>query len=272
VTFESPGSLEIIQTLERNPSIDPRSVDAISFLSRPNLINTAKTHVGTVLRIYPPLPAHLFKAENALLVEKVIEGVKKLLTFLFIPGFERLEARIANDILQLAAETEVLLLETAHWHSMPRIAQAFRHQYETGIPIQCREIVKWPTTKSFYLFYRVSRDTISGEPERSELGDLNQEVLDYAQYLVAPRNNAAIPLTDFDSSERRFLFEFLHYKHKVEPYLSEQEKKILSNYRIEYNKVVLTALVSRDEWRTFVKRLFRRLTEAEPATFGYWYS
>ena len=168
VTFESPGSLEIIQTLERNPLLDPRSVDAVTYLSRPNLINTAKSHVGTVLRcecplvqrrknetdcffafrIYPPLPAHLFKAENAALVEKVIEGVKKLLGFLFIPGFEGLETRIAGDILQLAAETEVLLLETAHWHSMPRIAQAFRHQYETGIPIQCREVVKWPTTKS----------------------------------------------------------------------------------------------------------------------------
>lgn len=272
VTFESPGSLEIIQTLERNPAIDPRAIDSISYLSRPNLINTAKTHVGTVLRLYPPLPAHLFKAENAALVEKVIEGVKKLLGFLFIPGFEGLETRIANDILQLAAETEVLLLETAHWHSMPRIAQAFRHQYETGIPIQCREVVRWPTTKSFYLFYRVSRDTASGEPDRSEIGDLNQEVLDYAQYLVAPRNPAAIPLSDFDSSERRFLFEFLHYRHKVEPYLSEQEKRVLANYRIEYNKVVLTTLVSRDEWRMFVKRLFRRLTDSEPATFGYWYS
>ena len=117
----------------------------------------------------------------------------------------------------------------------------------------------------------MSRDTVSGEPERGELGELNQEVLDFAQYLVAPRDHSSIPLSDFDASERRFLLEFLHYRYKIDPFLSADEKKVLGNYRIEYNKIVLTSLVSRDEWRTFVKRLYKKLSDTEPVTFGYWY-
>jgi len=59
VTFESPGSVEIIARLEglSPTAIDTSKTDVICYLTRPNFINTAKTHLGQLVRIRPHLKA-----------------------------------------------------------------------------------------------------------------------------------------------------------------------------------------------------------------------
>ena len=55
--------------------------------------------------------------------------------------------------------------ETAHWHAMKEIATSFRLDYEEGVPVYQKQIIKWPNTDGFYLVWRLSRESATGEPE-----------------------------------------------------------------------------------------------------------
>lgn len=59
VTFDSPGSLPIIQD-RFNASITPADVSVISFQTAPHVINRINEHVGHIYRIYPPHEAKSF--------------------------------------------------------------------------------------------------------------------------------------------------------------------------------------------------------------------
>lgn len=62
VTFDSPGSLEVMQAWESHINkhkIDLQALNVVSFLSSPNLVNTLHSHPGTVYRLIHDYPAHL---------------------------------------------------------------------------------------------------------------------------------------------------------------------------------------------------------------------
>jgi len=52
VTFDSPGSLQLIEAVAGKP-VDPKSVMVISYVPEVDIVNTAKDRVGRTIRIYP---------------------------------------------------------------------------------------------------------------------------------------------------------------------------------------------------------------------------
>ena len=65
VVFDSPGSLEVIQVWEsHNPlhQIGVKKLNIISFLSSPNLVNTAHSHPGTIYRLIRDIPLGTFES------------------------------------------------------------------------------------------------------------------------------------------------------------------------------------------------------------------
>jgi len=57
VTFESPGSRDLIEAKMQSNLVDfrikPERLDVVQYLSSPNIINTWRPHIGTVYKIYP---------------------------------------------------------------------------------------------------------------------------------------------------------------------------------------------------------------------------
>jgi hypothetical protein len=53
VTFESPGTKKFIENLEKGNVFNFKGFKITSYLSAPNVVNTAKPHVGTLIRIFP---------------------------------------------------------------------------------------------------------------------------------------------------------------------------------------------------------------------------
>jgi Tfp pilus assembly protein PilF/GR25 family glycosyltransferase involved in LPS biosynthesis len=73
IVFDSPGVFEKLESHEsRLPSAEQialNKLDITVYLSVPNLINTCRTHLGTVYRLYPPLPMFVFYKPFGYLLE-----------------------------------------------------------------------------------------------------------------------------------------------------------------------------------------------------------
>jgi tetratricopeptide (TPR) repeat protein len=60
VTFDSPGSVEMMEHLQPNLLLSPakvklKTLDVTTYLSHPNVVNTCHPHVGVSYRVYPKL-------------------------------------------------------------------------------------------------------------------------------------------------------------------------------------------------------------------------
>ena len=86
VVFDSPGCegmlLKMKKTFDvrnKGRSIDLQHLDITSYLSAPNRINTCKTHVGTVYRIFIDLSDMDWKKKHTLLYNKATHSMDKIL-------------------------------------------------------------------------------------------------------------------------------------------------------------------------------------------------
>lgn len=254
VTFESPGIHGILGIL--TPNTSPGDVDnykITSYMPRPNIINTAKKHVGKLIRIYPPLPPKQIRAEGSNVLLESLSALRKITDVVSVGGIDRVVGSpFGIEVIKLLGETELMILETAHWHSMERICQAFRHEYETGIPIKQRTIVQWPQTENFYLFWRVAREA-RGEPDEMELSDLNNESLKFAHYEVHDRQMNRVPMSEFTRSEQRFLREYRRNPAVFAGQCSDLDNRVLSRYVVHYGHVDINVGLSPEHFRDYIK-------------------
>lgn len=270
VTFESPGIYQLLPILI--PSVfstssgvtgyhnslanlpDPSNFAVTSYMPRPNIINTAKRHIGQLIRIYPPLPPKQIKAEGSNVIQGKLDAIKKITDILWVPTLDRVvSSPLGKELLKVLGETELMVLETAHWHSMSRICQVFRHEYETGIPVKQRTIVRWPQTENFYLFWRVARDSFGEPDEFNELSELNREGLKFANYEVHDRHMNRVSWTDFSRSEQRFLREYRRNPSAFDSRCSELDKRVLAKYALHYAYIDINVGLSPEHFRDFVK-------------------
>jgi hypothetical protein len=206
-----------------------------------------------------------------MVIEKTLESVKKFMNFFAAPELEVLEKKVTKELLRLAAETEIMLLETANWHNMVHIARTFRQQYETGIPVRQRDIIRWPTTETFYIYHRISRESKSGETDPHHVGELNGEALHYANYEIVERDQFKIPMSEFSRTERRFLQDYLSAPSSFETLLTDNDRQLLECYSVDYYNVSLKCILSKEEWKQFVKKRAAHISRESPSTLNYWY-
>lgn len=253
VTFESPGSLEIIHSYNGGKYIDPSKIKSIGYLSRPNIINTAKTHVGKVYRIYTPLPSKSIKAENAELLLQKLDSFKKLANMLSLYGIKFLENTFGNEVLKMITESELMINETEHWHSMINICQAFRHEYDIGYQPILAEVVKWPLIDHFYLYWRITRECNKGDPDLSILGEINKEALSVANYEVKPVSRV-VKTSELTKDELQFLKDYKRNPTQYSPYLNEIERNILDLCDVGYYEININSGISIVHWKDFISK------------------
>jgi hypothetical protein len=206
-----------------------------------------------------------------MIIQDTVDSLKKLLNFFAAPELEILEKRVTKELLRLAAETEIMLLETINWHNMVHIARTFRQQYETGIPVRQRDVVRWPTTESFYSYHRISRESKSGETDPDHIGELNREALHYAGYEIVERDQFKIPMAEFSRAERRFLQDYKSTPSSFDDALTDADKQLLDCYSVDYYDVALKCILSKEEWKQFVKKRAAHVGRVSPSTLQYWF-
>lgn len=257
VTFESPGIRTLMNSISKffpDKSIDdPSAFHVTGFMPQPNLINTAKEHVGNLVRIYPPLPKQIRSTDNAQVILENMEAFKRLNEIISVPGLDKLvSSPFGTELIKLLGETELIILETLHWHSMSRICQVFRHEYETGIPVKQRTIKKWPTLDRYYLYWRVAKDCL-GEPDEAPVSELNREALRFANYEVQDRHINRIPLSDFSKREQHFLLEYRRAPGVFAEQCTELDKRVLGKYVIKDGYVETNVGLSPEHFKDYVK-------------------
>lgn len=128
VTFESPGSQEQMQALELSPNPD----NFMSFLSGPNVVNTAKSHIGRLYRIYT---YHIDEEGHRL--DDMANLVKSLLSTATVGSASTLalEAVKAFCNRQLLSHQLTGLINAMHPH--------------VGYPWLMRQMTGWPSLQGF---------------------------------------------------------------------------------------------------------------------------
>ncbi|XP_049849181.1 uncharacterized protein LOC126318207 isoform X2 [Schistocerca gregaria] len=260
VTFESPGSLELLRTIKARLGVKETDRDferaaqspiVTTYLPRPNVINTIRGHVGNTIRIYPPLPSKAFRAENAQVIENTLDSMQKV--FCAISGLDALLVNnLTKEFCKLLSETELIVAETAHWHSMANICQLLRYEYETGVPVRQKKIAKWPRTSNFYLYWRITQDCLTGEPDDGNLGKINTESLSFANYAVVERDMNRIPLSEFTAVEKKFLYDYKSNPTLFDTCLTEIDKRLLASYDLEPEYVCTNVGISPEHWKDFI--------------------
>lgn len=132
VTFESPGSVIHIDTLQSNiinyaTEFDIKNLNIVTYLSAPNFVNSCNKHVGRVFRLFPKIS----KPEP---IEKMVSWSSWLKD-----KFSWLKQEPANDINSLSA------LWSIFGHSLNPVLAIFSP--ETGKPVYYEEVLDWPITK-----------------------------------------------------------------------------------------------------------------------------
>lgn len=257
VTFESPGIRTLLNSISQffpdKPIDDPSSFRITGYMPQPNLINTGKEHVGSLIRIYPPLPKQIRGTDNAQVILENMEAFRRLNEIISVPGLDKLVASpFGTEVIKLLGETELIVLETLHWHSMSRICQVFRHEYETGIPIKQRVITKWPTLDRYYLYWRVAKDCF-GEPDEAVVSELNREALRFSNYEVQDRPLGQIPLNEFTKREQSFLREYRRNPALFARSCTELDKRILAKYIIDSGSVEPNVGLSPEHFKEYIR-------------------
>lgn len=269
ITFESPGALELIRHYDEGKTIDPKTVRCTSFLARPNIINTAKTHSGKVYRMYPPLPSQSFKAENTTVILKRLEFLKKLSGVISQYSLQLLEETFGREILQFLSKTELMIIETDHWHSMVNICKTFQSEYNEGVPVKLREVISWPSVDRYYLYWRVTKEIRGNEPDEFVVGELNQEALRCAGYVVKPEATG-IQLKDFTKEELLFLCEYNRNPTEYEPHITSLEKTILDSVEMTPEQIKVQVGISNIHFCSFIAIKTRELREITERLSAYY--
>ncbi len=114
VTFDGPGSLEMMERLSKSEiqngdAFDKTHLNIVSYFSAPNIVNAANKHVGTAYRVFP----------------EIEHTGSKFLTQIPIVG------KVQQGLL------------ATYGHDLKHILSHF--DPTTGKPKQCKEIQSWPS-------------------------------------------------------------------------------------------------------------------------------
>jgi hypothetical protein len=248
VTFESPGSRELIERniknhANPNATLDEARVNVIGYLAEPNLINTARRHIGILYRIYPLIPAD-----------------------------ESYFGWFQDSMASLLGLRDIR--KTLKRHAMNNIVDLFR---ATKQPAQ-KEIIDWPC--GLYLDYQAYEKKATECEEKNENRDCVEILDDFCRtqlihYDLRPANLYKLSLQTFPEEIRKFLVGY----HKIgNAYYQKNQhgfhEDILTGYRIENDTIVIINGLTAEEFKQYIeKRTFQprlRCTYKEPASFNFW--
>lgn len=156
VTFDSPGiSKDIMQSFRSNisseRSFDVDSLDLVTYLSAPNLVNTCNTHAGTVYRVYPNI-TDLLKSDSLeeshqkiekLLILESDNGIVSSMKNLVKKGCQTLSNQFKDQLEKYNNYAYTFLSITGH--SLDVIIDVF--DQETHMPNKYDKVSSWPLIK-----------------------------------------------------------------------------------------------------------------------------
>lgn len=126
ITFDSPGSGDYLQTqaLESN--------NFTTYLSLPNSINTAKSHIGKVYRVLVPhTEARTLTALNEA-VQPLLQAVTEPISSAKNLGYSLAKSKLDTDLQSHALDTLLAQMDP-----------------NTGYPWLMREVIRWPRAIDF---------------------------------------------------------------------------------------------------------------------------
>lgn len=169
--------------------IVPRDFTHItSYVSRPNLINIARPHVGRRLRLYPSLPLKTpFRTKGSAVVRRLLAQSKKYLSFVidFNDEHSNMPERLTSEVALFLEHWERMVLETLHWHAVRGFVRALELEAKYSIVPPMRRVLQWPRIDTFSSYYNVTKECPSSEPDVTALGLINRTALQRSHYVVA---------------------------------------------------------------------------------------
>jgi tetratricopeptide (TPR) repeat protein len=249
VTFDSPGTRNILENL-RGTEFDNQRIDVITFMSTPNFINTATTHVGQLIQIFPSrdpgsLPEELIKRASSTLIDKAFVVDEKSSTF------EKID----------------LSIQSTKGHSIDRIVAVFNPN--TGFPDNQKQIASWPTGINQYLQYMDFAMSHGGKFD-SDITELTNEKERFILsksigYETTEYHQNKISLNRLSHPVANFLNDYYLYFHDNKPLnessrsllngLNDETRKVLNtSYYIENGQLVCYGLLAADEFKYYIMR------------------
>lgn len=169
--------------------IVPRDFTHITgYVSRPNLINIARPHVGRRLRLYPALPLKTpFRTKGSAVVRRLLAQSKKYLAFVidFNDEHSNTPERLTSEVALFLEHWERMVLETLHWHAVRGFVRALELEAKYHIVPPMRRVLEWPRIDTFSSYYNVTKECPSSEPDVTALGLINRTALQRSHYVVA---------------------------------------------------------------------------------------
>mmetsp|Transcript_10195 Transcript_10195/g.37899 ORF Transcript_10195/g.37899 Transcript_10195/m.37899 type:complete len:1014 (-) Transcript_10195:29-3070(-) len=305
VTFDSPGCRKLIETeilrrLTRNRenpahevqetlphAIDPFSVDVVSYLTAPNLINTIKPHIGLRIRIFPSSiddPSQQATAATQNLKAPLPFYVRWVAPTTALQSFE-----------YVYKELEKLIHHTSHQHVMKNIVKTLSepNPKERVLSWPCGPFQCWTFYKGFpklaqythtsqeasvvmgqqrhnHVAHKTSKalpdpkhsnghkpqqqHTTEHTPEQEEIlrSVFEDSVQNMAQYRTTYYDESVIPLNFLSLDEITILKQFATLGEHPE-ILSSQNTKLLCSYVVEGNTLRVTSFLTGCEFKQFIK-------------------
>ncbi len=213
--FDPYGVQKIISSQFRDDKImrNPKSFQVTSYLSAPNLVNTASSHVGLVFQVFPNTQPRSW----ATISEDTAKNFLKMWT--------------NNDLTHRSTE---IVDDIVKFHSMSNIRASFSET--TGMPLQSRIVNSWINSPVDYVSWlaetskdpntRIFLDLNALSPDRKSIikGTLNYDTENY--------NNQVINLS--------YLSEHVQESLKKNPRLLPNDLDIvLSHCEIKDNNLVV---------------------------------
>lgn len=218
VIFDPPGSLESIQMHLAKQLFDPIAVPVITYLSYPDVVNTAGHHVGDVkhIPILLSVPDTNFLNMKEI-IEKLIQKTGKgngrienfLIIYLITMGYDSIEKTLKSntglDIFKIITEAYQLIQIHLGRHSMKAILDAFNSH--TGMPIQVHRVIKWPYNANQMMQYEIlHRDSIDFPNGLDEIQRFKlKHVIHYEIAEISPNS---LHVREFDARTLAYLQEY----------------------------------------------------------------
>lgn len=223
VMIDSPGVRDVINELTKSSDLNDEQVDAISYLAEPNLVNTAKGHIGKVLCV-----TSLKEKPSATTSDKAIYHTYNVTSYLspltavaapFVPpGVSRAALSIASkgvrDILPQEVNKVInsilsspegirVLRRTAEQHGIKNFVNAF--DPATGLIdteyFKVKLVEDWPQGILQLLGYQVYKSGTTGQEEYM--------LKNYAHFVCQDYNPCVINKKEFNSEVWEILNRYL---------------------------------------------------------------
>jgi len=268
VVFESPGCKDMLSQMRDTfdvrldgRSIDLEQLDITSYLSAPNRVNTCKTHLGTVYRIFIDL-------SDMGWYTTLLDTVYSLLSYLF----------------RMVWKLKLSALYTFATHSMEKIVQAFDpetgqvHEDEQG-QLKVQVVTDWPIStglsggEEYKEFFEWAEHFNNYHPDTADesFRYLHYSRIRYQTIIYDERVNS---ISVFSQEEQEFLQCYLGLRQCPKSFKSkelfslfknnqaqEEAEKMLQSFEIENGTIICTDPSSLQALVPYVKRLLQLFPE-----------